>query len=55
MGAYTLNIYKQGKVKLDIILNNYCNLNYSACMFGTNTNKIPKSKYEFEQYKKLCS
>lgn len=52
MDAYTLNIYKQGKVKLDIILNNYCNLNCSACMFGANTNKIPRQVYNLDQFKK---
>ena len=52
MDAHSLKIYKQGKVKLDIILNNYCNLNCSACMFGTNTNKIPKQVYDLDQFKK---
>lgn len=52
MDAYSLSIYKQGKVKLDIILNNYCNLNCSACMFGTNTNKLPKQVYDLDQFKK---
>lgn len=52
MDAYSLSIYKQGKVKLDIILNNYCNLNCSACMFGANTNKIPRQVYDLEQFKK---
>lgn len=52
MDAYILSIYKQGKVKLDIILNNYCNLNCSACMFGANTNKIPRQVYDLDQFKK---
>ena len=52
MDAYTLNMYKQGKIKLDILLNNYCNLNCSACMFGTNTNKIPKQVYDLDQFNK---
>lgn len=51
MDAYSLSSYKQGKIKLDVILTNRCNLQYSACMFGTNTNKIPKSEYDFKQYK----
>lgn len=55
MDAYSLNIYKQGKVKLDILLCNYCNLNCSACMFGTNTKEIPRLIYDLEQYKKDLS
>lgn len=52
MDNYSLNIYKQRKVKLDILLCNYCNLNCSACMFGTNTKELPKLVYDLEQFKK---
>ena len=51
MDKTNLEYYQKGKLKLDVILTNRCNLQCSACMFGTNTNKIPKSEYDFEQYK----
>ena len=53
MDNTNLEYYQKGKLKLDVILTNRCNLQCSACMFGTNTNKIPKSEYDFEQYKKI--
>lgn len=52
MDNYSLNIYKQRMVKLDILLCNYCNLNCSACMFGTNTKELPRLIYDLEQFKK---
>lgn len=52
MDNYSLNIYKQRMVKLDILLCNYCNLNCSACMFGTNTKELPRLVYDLEQFKK---
>ena len=51
MDKTNLEYYQKGKLKLDIILTNRCNLQCSACMFGTNTNKIPKSEYDFNQFK----
>ena len=53
MDDYTLkNFYSQRKFKIDIPLCNYCNLNCSACMFGTNTKELPKQDYDLEQFKK---
>lgn len=53
MDKYTkLNFYNKRKAKIDIILCNYCNLNCSACMFGTNTKELPKQDYDLEQFKK---
>ena len=52
MDNVNLEVWKEGKIKLDVILTNRCNLQCSACMFGTNTNKIPKVEYEIEQFKK---
>lgn len=51
MDKINLEYYKKGKIKIDVILTNRCNLQCSACMFGTNTNKIPKSEYDFNQFK----
>ena len=44
MDKFNLEYYKQGKIKLDIILTNRCNLQCSACMFGTNKH-IKKEDY----------
>lgn len=53
MDKYTLkNFYTQGKFKIDIPICNYCNLNCSACMFGTNTKELPKQEYDLAQFKK---
>ena len=53
MDKYTLkNFYTQGKFKIDIPICNYCNLNCSACMFGTNTKELPKQEYDLTQFKK---
>ena len=54
MNDYTLrNYYSKRKVKIDIVLCNYCNLNCSSCMYGTNTKEIPRLVYDLEQYKKI--
>ena len=53
MNDYVLrNYYSKGKVEINVILCNYCNLNCSSCMFGTNTKEIPRLVYDLEQYKK---
>ena len=55
MNDYTLrNYYSKGKVKIDIVLCNYCNLNCSSCMYGTNTKEIPRLVYDLEQYKNIA-
>ena len=53
MDKYTLlNFYNKRKFKIDIPICNYCNLNCSVCMFGTNTKELPKQDYDLEQFKR---